>query len=384
MNFEFSEEQSAVRDMARDFAKTKLEPIADELDKKARTATELFDEMGSLGLMGVCVPEKLGGSGLDLLSYTLLIEEISRVCASTGVVISAHNSLVCEPIERFGTEEQKQKYLPALAGGQKLGCYCLTEPNAGTDAAAQQTRAEKNGEVYVLNGTKQFITNGEEAAVAVVYASTDLSKGSKGISAFIVDTDTPGFKISKKEKKLGIRGSSCTQIVFEQMEVPQQNLLHKEGEGYKVALSTLEVGRIGIAAQAIGIGAAALDCALKYSKEREQFGQRIADFQAIQFMMADMATRLEAARLLTYRAAQLKSQGKRTPLESSQAKLYSSEMAMFNAWASVQILGGYGYVEEYLPERLFRDAKICEIYEGTSEVQRLLIARNLLKDQFRL
>lgn len=384
MNFDFTEEQIGVRDMARDFAKTRVAPIADELDKQSRTATELFEEMGQLGLMGMCVPEEYGGAGLDMLSYVLAVEEVSRVCASTGVVISVNNSLACEPIERFGTEAQKKKYLSALASAQMIGCYCLTEPNAGTDAAAQATKAVKDGSVYRLSGTKQFITNGAEADLAIVYASTDPSQGSRGISAFIVETKSPGFQVAKKEKKLGIRGSSCVQITMSDVEVPAENLLHKEGEGYKVALSTLEVGRIGIAAQALGIGAAALEAAVKYSQEREQFGQPISQFQALQFMMADMATRLEAARLLTYKAARMKNEGLRTPVESSQAKLYSSEMCMYNAWAALQIHGGYGYIEEYIPERLFRDAKICEIYEGTSEVQRLLIARNLLKDQFQI
>jgi alkylation response protein AidB-like acyl-CoA dehydrogenase len=255
----------------------------------------------------------------------------------------------------------------------------LTEPNAGTDAANQQTKAEKKGDKFILNGTKQFITNGVEAEVCVAYAMTDPSKGKKGITAFIIDADTPGYKIAKKERKLGIRGSSCVQLVFENMEVPEENILGTLGEGYTVALSTLEVGRIGIAAQALGIGQAALDCSIKFAKEREAFGQPIAKFQAIQFMLADMATKLDASKLLTYRAAKLKGEGKRTPVESSQAKLFASEMCTYNAWAAIQIHGGYGYVEEYIPERLYRDARITEIYEGTSEVQRILIAINTIK-----
>lgn len=379
MKWEFTEEQSAVREMARDFAQKKVLPEAVEIDRQSKFPAELVKEMADLKLLGVCVPEDLGGAGMDMLSYILALEEISKACASTGVIMSVNNSLVCEPIKAFGNTAQKKKFLMPLASGQKLGCYCLTEPEAGTDAANQKTSAVKKGNAYILNGTKQFITNGYEADIAIVYASTDPSKGSKGISAFIVETKSPGFKISKKEKKLGIRGSSCVQMVLENVEVPAENLLHIEGEGFKVALSTLEVGRIGIAAQANGIGAAALECSVKYAKEREQFGKPIADFQAIQFMLADMAVRLDAARLLTYRAAILKGEGKRTSLESSQAKLYASEMAMKNAWAAVQIHGGYGYVEDYIPERLFRDAKICEIYEGTSEVQRLLIAKNTLQ-----
>lgn len=379
MNFEFTEEQLAVKQMARDFAQSKVKPLADELDKTGRYPEELVKEMAALSLMGMCVPEEYDGAGMDMLSYVLALEEVSTACASTGVIMSVNNSLACEPIKSFGNEAQKKKYLAPLARGETLGCYALTEPNAGTDAANQQTTAVKKGSAYILNGTKQFITNGVEADVAVVYALTDPSKGPKGISAFIVESKSSGYKVAKKEKKMGIRGSSCAQLVFDNCEVPAENMLHTEGEGFKVALSTLEVGRIGIAAQALGIGAAALECSLQYSKEREQFGKPISNFQAISFMMADMATRLDAARLLTYRAAVLKGRGERTPTESSQAKLFASEMCMYNAWASVQIHGGYGYVEEYLPERLFRDAKICEIYEGTSEVQRMVIARNALR-----
>lgn len=379
MKFDFTEEQLAVREMARDFAQKKVAPLAAELDQKARYPEELVKEMAGLKLLGMCVPEEWGGAGMDLLSYVLALEEISEACASTGVIMSVNNSLACEPIKSFGTPAQKKKFLEPLATGEKLGCYCLTEPEAGSDAANQRTTAVKKGASFVLNGTKQFITNGYEADLAIVYASTDPSKGSKGISAFIVDTKTKGFKIAKKERKLGIRGSSCVQIVLDQVEVPAENLLNVEGEGYKVALSTLEVGRIGIAAQANGIASASLACSLKYAKEREQFGKPIAELQAIQFMLADMSVRLEAARLLTYRAALLKSQGKRTSLESSQAKLFASEACMKNAWAAVQIHGGYGYIEDYIPERLFRDAKICEIYEGTSEVQRLLIAKNMFQ-----
>jgi len=379
MKYELSEEQLAVQQMARDFAQNKVAPIADELDKTGRYPQELVQEMAQLNMMGMCVPEEYGGAGMDMLSYVLALEEVSVACASTGVIMSVNNSLACEPIKSFGNSDQKKKWLTPLAQGEKLGCYALTEPNAGTDAANQQTTAEKKGASFILNGTKQFITNGGEADICVAYASTDPSKGSKGITAFIIDTKTPGFKVSKKEKKLGIRGSSCVQLVFDNLEVPAENVLGEVGEGFKIALSTLEVGRIGIAAQALGIGRAALECSLKYSKEREQFGRPISDFQAISFMMADMATRYEAAKLLTYKVAVLKNAGARTPTESSQAKLYASEMCMHNAWAAVQIHGGYGYVEEYLPERLFRDAKICEIYEGTSEVQRLLIARNVLR-----
>lgn len=380
MRFELSEEQLAVQEMARDFARTKVAPVAASLDRESRFPQELVAEMAKLKLMGVCVPEEYGGAGMDMLSYVLALEAVSEACASTGVIMSVNNSLVCEPLMRFGSEEQKKKYLTKLATGEVLGCYALTEPNAGSDAANQQTRAEKKARSYILNGTKQFITNGAEADVAIVYASTDPARAKKGISAFVVDCNSPGFRIAKKEKKLGIRGSSCVQISLEDCEVPAENLLHEEGAGYKVALSTLEVGRIGIAAQAIGIGAAALACALQYSKEREQFGKSISNFQSIQFMLSDMATRLEGARLLAYHAAQKKDAGQTAALAASQAKLFSSEMAMKNAWAAVQIHGGYGYIEDYSAERLFRDAKICEIYEGTSEVQRLLIARSILQE----
>jgi alkylation response protein AidB-like acyl-CoA dehydrogenase len=379
MNFEFTEEQKAVQAMARDFAQKKVFPLAAGLDKEARYPTELVKEMASLSMMGMCVPEEWGGAGMDMVSYVLALEEVSEACASTGVIMSVNNSLACEPIKTFGNDFQKKKFLTPLAQGELLGCYCLTEPDAGTDAANQKTVAVKKGQSYLLTGTKQFITNGYEADLAIVYALTDPAKGKKGISAFIVDTKTPGFKVAKKERKLGIRGSSCVQIALDQVEVPAENMLHQEGEGYKVALSTLEVGRIGIAAQANGIAKAALQCSLSYAKEREQFGKPIADLQAIQFMLADMSVRLEAAQLLTYRAAFMKNAGKRTPVESSQAKLFASEACMKNAWAAVQIHGGYGYIEDYVAERLFRDAKICEIYEGTSEVQRLLIAINVIQ-----
>ncbi len=377
--FHFTDEQTAVRAMAKDFAERRVKPIADELDKKSRFPQELMAEMAQLKLLGICVPEVDGGAGMDMVSYVLALEEIAKVCASTAVIMSVNNSLVCEPLHRFGNTYQKEHFLKPLASGTWLGCYALTEPEAGSDAANQKTIAKKDGSSYRLTGTKQFITNGAEADIAIVYASSDPTKGKKGISAFIVDTKSKGFRISKKERKLGIRGSSCVQIVLDDVVVPSENLLHEEGDGYKVALSTLEVGRIGIAAQANGIGAAALECSLSYAKEREQFSKPIAQLQAIQFMLADMAVQLDAARLLTYKAATLKSQGLRTPMESSQAKLFASEMCMKNAWAAVQIHGGYGYVEDYMAERLFRDAKICEIYEGTSEVQRLLIANQALK-----
>lgn len=380
MNFDLTEEQKAVQEMARDFAERRVKPIAFELDHSSRFPEEIIEEMAALKLLGVCIPEDLGGAGMDLVSYVLALEEVSKVCASTGVIMSVNNSLVCEPLHRYANEFQKKIFLKPIASGEKLGCYALTEPEAGSDAANQKTTAVKKDGAYVLTGTKQFITNGAEADFAIVYASTDPSKGKKGISAFVVDTKTKGFRISKKEKKLGIRGSSCVQIALDQVEVPAENLLHQEGEGYKVALSTLEVGRIGIAAQANGIAAASLECSLQYSKERVQFGMPIAELQAIQFMLSDMSVRVDAARLLTLRAAQLKSEDKRTPLESSQAKLFASEAAMKNAWAAVQIHGGYGYVEDYIAERLFRDAKITEIYEGTSEVQRLVIAAQVLQD----
>lgn len=379
MNFEFTEEQLMIQELARRFAEEELRPIADELDKKAKFPTEAVRKMGELSLLGICVPEEYGGAGMDMLSYVLAVEQVARVCASSAVTMGINNSLVLHLMMAHCSEEQKRKYVPSLARGEMLGCYALTEPNAGSDAANQKTSAVRKGDRYSLNGRKAFISNGIEAGLAIVYASTDRSKGPKGISAFLVETKTPGFIVEKKEKKLGIRGSSCVSLVFENCEVPSENLIGQEGEGLKIALATLEAGRIGISAQALGIATASLEEAVKYAKQREQFGQPIANFQAIQWMIADVRTSLEAARLLTYRAAILKEQGKRTPVESSMAKLFSSETCMKAAWTAVQIHGGYGYVEDYVVERLFRDAKITEIYEGTSEVQRMVIAKNVLK-----
>ena len=380
MKLELSENQRMIRDMVREFAEREIAPVAAELDKKAEYPMEILKKMAQLGLLGIIVPQEYGGAGADTISYTLVIEEISKKCASTGVITSVHNSLVCWPIMKFGTEEQKQKYLPMLAKGEKIGAFAGTEPNAGSDLGAMETTAVLDGDEYIINGAKTFITSGSKAGVIIVFASTDKSKGSKGISAFIVENTMPGFKVGSVFEKMGINANHVAELIFEDMRVPKENLLGNEGEGFKIALMTLDGGRIGIGAQAVGIAQAALEESIEYAKQREQFGRPIAKFQAIQWMIADMATRIEAARLLVHKAAYGKDQGKRFSKEAAMAKLFASETAMDAALKAVQIHGGYGYTKEYLVERLFRDAKITEIYEGTSEIQRLVIANNLLKD----
>ncbi len=380
MKLELSENQRMIRDMVREFAEREIAPVAAELDKKAEYPMEILKKMAQLGLLGIIVPQEYGGAGADTISYTLVIEEISKKCASTGVITSVHNSLVCWPIMKFGTEEQKQKYLPMLAKGEKIGAFAGTEPNAGSDLGAMETTAVLDGDEYIINGAKTFITSGSKAGVIIVFASTDKSKGSKGISAFIVENTMPGFKVGSVFEKMGINANHVAELIFEDMRVPKENLLGNEGEGFKIALMTLDGGRIGIGAQAVGIAQAALEESIEYAKQREQFGRPIAKFQAIQWMIADMATRIEAARLLVHKAAYAKDQGKRFSKEAAMAKLFASETAMDAALKAVQIHGGYGYTKEYLVERLFRDAKITEIYEGTSEIQRLVIANNLLKD----
>ncbi len=378
MNFELTEEQKMIREMTRGFAEKEVMPKAAEIDKNHRFPEELVRQMAELGLMGMMIPEEYGGAGLDCVSYVVAMEEISRGCASTGVIMSVNNSLVLDPLWKNATEEQKQRWVVPLAKGEKLGCFCLSEPGTGSDAAAQRTVAEKKGEKWLLNGTKNFITNGPQADVSIVFAMTDKSKGVKGISAFVIDKETPGYTVGKIEEKLGILGSGTSQMVCEDVELSGENLLGREGEGFKIAMRTLDGGRIGIASQALGIARAALEEAIKYSQEREAFGQQICKFQGLQWMMADMATRLDAARLLTYRAAFLKDRGKRHSVESAMAKLYASEAAMWIANKALQIHGGYGYVKEYNAERHFRDAKITEIYEGTSEIQRLVIAAGVI------
>ncbi len=381
MEFELNDIQTMVRDTARKFAREEVAPLAAEMDKEARFRPELVKQMAELGFLGAAIPEAYGGAGMDYQCYAIIVEELSAACASTGVVVSAHSSLCCDPILKFGTEEQKKKFLPPLASGQMLGCLGLTEPQAGTDAGNVKTTAVLDGDAWVLNGTKIFITNGGPAGVAVVIASTDRSAKHKGLSAFIVPADTPGYKVAKEEHKLGIRASSTAELVFDDCRIPKDNLLGAPGEGFKVAMATLDGGRIGIAAQAVGIGRGALEAAVAYAKERSQFGKPIASFQAIQWKLADMATELDAARLLTLRAAWMKDQGlKNFSRESAMAKLFASEAAMKATREAIQVFGGYGYIDEYPVERYYRDAKITEIYEGTSEVQRLVIARALLRD----
>jgi butyryl-CoA dehydrogenase len=377
---ELTDEQQMIQDVARDFAQNEIKPVAGELDREGRFPSELVRKMGELGFMGIFVPEHYGGSGMDTLSYVLALEEICKACASTGVVMSVNNSLVCEPIYRFGTEEQKKNYLSLLAKGEKLGCFSLSEPAAGSDAGSLKTTAVKDGKYYVINGTKNWITNGPEADVIVLFTSADLSKKHHGVTAFIVDKQTPGIVVGKLEHKLGIRASSTSQIIFEDCRVPVQNRLGEEGEGFRIAMQTLDSGRIGIGAQAVGIAQAALEEAVRYSKEREAFGQLISNFQGIQFMIADMATRIEAARLLVWQAARMKDRKMKFSKQSAMAKLFASETAMWVTTKAIQIHGGYGYTTDYPVERHFRDAKITEIYEGTSEIQRIVIANQVLKE----
>ncbi|MFZ7101052.1 MAG: acyl-CoA dehydrogenase [Peptococcaceae bacterium] len=379
MNFQLTEEQELIKQMAREFAETEVKPIAAEIDKNHRFPVETMEKLKDLSLMGVVIPEEYGGSGADAVSYMIVIEELSRACASTGIIVATHTSLCCYPILEFGTEEQKQKYLIPLASGEKLGAFALTEPGAGTDAASQQTVAVPDGDDYVLNGSKCFITNGGYADVFIVMAMTDKSKGTKGISAFIVEKDFPGFSVGQTEDKLGIKGSSTTEIIFQDCKVPKANLLGQEGQGFKIAMKSLDVGRIGVGAQALGIAQACLDEAVKYAKDRQQFGKPIASFQAIQWMLADMATKVQCARHLIYHAAWLKENKLPFAAEAAMAKLYASETAMEASIKAIQIHGGHGYTTNYPVERFMRDAKITEIYEGTSEVMRMVIAGNLLR-----
>jgi len=378
VNFVLTEEQEMTRKMVRDFAEKEILPGAEERDDKEEFSRELFDKMGELGLTGIPWPEEYGGGDCDFISYVIAVEELSRVDASAGTTLSAHTSLAGWPVYKYGSEEQKKKYLEPMALGEKLGAYALTEATAGTDAAAQSTTAVLDGDSYVLNGNKIFITNGGDAEINIVFAVTDKEKKAKGVSAFIVEKGTPGFSFGKKERKMGLRSSPTLELVFDNCRVPKENLLGKEGEGFKIAMSTLDGGRNGIAAQAVGIAQGALDEAAKYAKSREQFGQPIANFQAISFMLADMGTKIEASRLLTYQAAYLESEGLPYGKASAMAKLFASETAMEVTTKAVQIFGGYGYTRDYPVERFMRDAKITEIYEGTSEVQRLVISRYLL------
>ena len=379
MDLDLTEEQQLLQKSVREFAEAEVKPHAKEIDETGHFPLDTFKKAAELGLTGVAVPENYGGAGMDHVSYAIVIEEVSRVCASTGVILSVQNSLYCDPVLRFDTEEQKQKFLVPFARGEKIGCYALTEPQAGSNAAALTTKAVRKGDTYVINGTKAWITNGGAADAAIVYVNTQPEKGEKGITALVVEKGTPGFAVGKEEKKLGIHATACTELSFTDCEVPVGNRIGNEGEGYKVALSTLDGGRIGIASQAAGIAQGAFEAALSYAQQRQAFGHPISDFQAIQFMLADMATEIDAARLLTRRAAWKQDSGARFTMEASIAKLFASEMSTRVAHKAIQIHGGYGYSREYPVERNYRDARITEIYEGTSEIQRLVIAAWVLR-----
>lgn len=384
MDFELTEEQSLLRSAVREFAEEAVRPRAATIDQTGEFPKDLFREAGMLGLAGVSVPAEYGGSGMDLVSYAIVIEEISRVCANMGVILSVNNSLVCDPVEKFGNEEQKRRFLTPLAHGEKLGCFALTEPNAGSDAANQQTRAVREGDSYRISGQKVFITCGQAADVCLLFAMTDPEKKARGISAFLVDTETQGFDRSRHQVKLGVNASGTVEIFLTDVRVPAENRLGEEGEGFKIAMATLDGGRIGIAAQAVGIATEAFEAALSYTKARHAFGRPISDFQVIRFYLADMATEIEAARLLTRCAAakkdEVRKNGGRYGFEAAVAKLYAAEMAQRVTTKALQIHGGYGYTKEYPVERNFRDARITEIYEGTSEIHRLIIAREIFKD----
>lgn len=379
MDLQLTEEQELLQKTVRDFAEAEVKPLAKEIDETGRFPRETFKKAAELGLTGVAIPEDEGGAGMDHICYAITIEEISRVCASTGVILSVQNSLYCDPIHRFGTAEQKTKFLEPFARGEKIGCYALTEPQAGSNAAALTTKAVLKDGHYVVNGTKAWITNGGAADAAIVYVNTQPEKGEKGITALVIEKGTPGFSVGKEEKKLGINATACTELSFVDCKVPVGNRIGAEGEGYKVALSTLDGGRIGIAAQATGIAQGAFEAALLYAQQRQAFGHPIADFQAIQFMLADMATEISAARWLAWKAAWKEGQGARFSMDAAMAKLFASEMSTRVTHKAIQIHGGYGYSREYPVERNYRDARITEIYEGTSEIQRLVIAAWVLK-----
>ncbi len=378
MHFELTEEQLMIKQAARDFAQNVLKPGVIDRDREMRYPYEEVKQMGELGFLGMMVSPEYGGGGMDTMSYVLAMEEISKVDSSCSVIMSVNNSLVCWGLEQFGTEEQKRKYLPDLASGKKIGAFCLSEPEAGSDATSQRTTAEDKGDYYLLNGTKNWITNGGTASVYLVMAQTDVAKGHKGINCLIVEKDMPGFIVGAKEDKLGIRASDTHTLLFNDVKVPKENRIGDDGFGFTFAMKTLSGGRIGIASQALGIAAGAYELSLDYAKVRKAFGKEIAQHQAIQFKLADMATEIEAARLLIYKAAQLKDAHENYDLASSMAKVFASEVAMKTTVEAVQIHGGYGYVKEYHVERLMRDAKITQIYEGTSEVQRIVISRNVL------
>ncbi|WP_028978738.1 acyl-CoA dehydrogenase [Sporocytophaga myxococcoides] len=380
MDFQLTEEQKAVQQAARDFAQTELLPGVIERDEHQKFPAEQIKKLAELGFMGMMVDPKYGGSGMDAISYVLAMEEISKIDASVSVCMSVNNSLVCWGLEKFGTEAQKQKYLVPLAKGEIIGAFCLSEPEAGSDATSQRTTAEDKGDYYLLNGTKNWITNGSSASVYLVIAQTDREKGHKGINALIVEKGMPGFEVGKKENKLGIRGSDTHSLMFNNVKVPKENRIGENGFGFNFAMKTLNGGRIGIASQALGIASGALEFSLKYSQERKSFGKEIFQHQAIQFKLAEMATKIDAARLLCFKAAYLKDQGQDYTKAAAMAKLYASEVAMYTTVEAVQIHGGYGFVKEFHVERLMRDAKITQIYEGTSEIQKIVISRDLLKN----
>ncbi|MGA1873111.1 MAG: acyl-CoA dehydrogenase family protein [Thermoplasmatota archaeon] len=379
MDFELSEQQKMIRDMTRDFAMKEVAPKAAELDMSEKFPTEIMDKVGKLGLMGIMIPKEYGGAGLDAVTYSLVIEELSKACSTTGALTSVHNSFAPYIILKWGTEEQRRKYVPPLASGEVYGAFAATEPNAGSDLGSMQTSAVLEGDSYIINGTKTFISGGPKAGTSIVFALTDREAGPRGISAFIAENTYPGYKVGAIFDKMGIRASETSELIFEDMVVPKENLLGRPGEGFKIALASIDGGRIGIASQAVGIAQRALDEGVKRARERVQFGKPISNLQAIQWMIAEMATRVEASRLLTWHAAYLKDKGARFGKEAAMAKLMASETAVFCANTSLQIHGGYGYMREYGIERLYRDAKITEIYEGTTEVQKLVIASNLLR-----
>ncbi|HLA48156.1 MAG: acyl-CoA dehydrogenase [Nitrospinae bacterium RIFCSPLOWO2_12_39_16] len=380
MNLYLTEEQKMLQQVVRKFASDKIRPLSEKIDAAGDIPSSLTDEMGGLGLMGITIPEEYGGGGMDTVCYVIAMEEIASACASTSTIVTVNNSLICEPIFRYGTEAQKKKFLTHLAKGEMLGCFALTEAGAGSDVAAIKTSAVKEGDGYVLNGSKLFVSNGKRAQVVIVFAVTDADKEHRGISVFIVEKKTPGLSIGRTEEKLGIKGSETVELIFEMCRIPKENLLGQEGEGFKIAMNTLDMGRIGIAAQSVGIAQACLDEATQYSQKRVQFGKPIAQLQAIQFMIADMAMEIEAARLLTYRAAYMKDRELKFIKESSMAKLYASETANRCAYKALQIHGGYGYTKDFHLERYYRDARVTTLYEGTSEIQRLTIAKELMKD----
>ncbi len=378
MNLTLTPEQEMMRKMVRDFSRSEIMPYIEAMDEQDQFPREIVKKMADLGLMGIPIPEKWGGGGADYISYILALEELSRVSATVGVILAVHTSVGTMPILRYGTEEQKKKYVTRLAQGEYLGAFALTEPHAGSDASQIRTTAKRVGETYILKGSKIFITNAGEADIYIVFAVTDPEAGPKGMSAFIVEKDTPGFKVGKKEKKMGLGGSNTCELIFDDAQVPAANLLGREGQGYEIALSNLSGGRIGIGAQGLGIATAALEYAREYAKERHQFGKPIGKIQAIQFKLADMATQVEAARLLVYQAAWMYQEGRSCRREASMAKLFATDTAMKVTTEAIQVFGGYGYSREYPVERLFRDAKVTQIYEGTNEIQRMVIGRDLL------